>query len=70
MVLFMYTISKGAGGTGSPINSGASLSLGIKLGRQDSWDLCVGAYGSFLWLLHDLGRAGLVDGKTDGRGGS
>lgn len=67
----MYTINKGGeeGGSGSRINSGASLSLGIKLGRRDSWDLWVGARSSFLWLLHDLGRAGLADGKTDGREG-
>lgn len=53
-------------GTGSRINSGASLSLGIKPRRQDSWDLRADVCGSFLWLLHDLGGAGLVDGKTDG----
>lgn len=66
----MYNQQRGEEeGSSSHINSGASLSLGIKLGRQDSWDLWVGACGSFLWLLHDLGRAGLVDGKTDAREG-
>lgn len=59
MVLFMYMISKEGGDTGSHMNLGASLSLGIKPEEQDSWDLWVGACGSFLWLLHGLGRAGL-----------
>lgn len=62
---FYLCIQSARGEHWQPHKLWVSLSLDIKLGSQDSWELWFGAYGSFLWLLHDLSRAGLVDGKTD-----